>query len=120
MVTVGLSGAGGAAPGHWFTFDAGGMRFMYRRDLIDMLRDHPVSLDELATLLGTPARDLEDDLQHLIKSLRNTSSQVVVTPARCRKCGFVFHKDKLRKPGKCPACRASWISAPRISVEEPR
>ena len=35
----------------------------------------------------------------------------------CRACGFEFDEDKLSKPGKCPACRASRIFEPQISLE---
>ncbi len=85
-----------------------------------MLRNHPASLHQLALSLGMGAKDVEDDLQHLIKSMRNSPYRAVVTPARCRKCGFLFHRDKLRKPGRCPGCRGSWISEPLISIEERR
>lgn len=93
---------------------------MYRKDLIGMLRDRPASLHELALLLGVRQKELEDDLQHLLKSLKNMPFHVIITPAACRKCGFVFHKDKLHKPGKCPRCHGTWISDPLISIQESR
>jgi predicted Zn-ribbon and HTH transcriptional regulator len=91
---------------------------MYRRDYIDLLRNRPVSLHQLASLLGSDAREVEQDLRHLFKSLRNTPCQALIQPARCRKCGFIFQRDKLHKPGKCPACRSTWIREPLISIEE--
>ena len=90
---------------------------MYRKGLIGMLREHPVSLHQLAQALDMGERDVEADLQHLIRSLRNSAWRTVITPARCRKCGFVFHADKLHKPGKCPACKGTWISEPLIGLE---
>lgn len=93
---------------------------MYRKDLIGMLHGQPASLHELALLLGVHPKEVEDDLHHLIKSLKNMPYHAIITPATCRKCGFVFHKDKLHKPGKCPACKGTWISEPLISIEERR
>jgi predicted Zn-ribbon and HTH transcriptional regulator len=93
---------------------------MYRKVLIGMLRDHPVSVHQLALLLDSGERDVEADLQHLLRSLRNSDWRAVVTPARCRKCGFRFHADKLHKPGKCPACKGTWISDPLIGLEARR
>lgn len=93
---------------------------MYRKDLIGMLHDQPASLHELALLLGVHPKEVENDLHHLIKSLKNMPYHAIITPATCRKCGFVFHKDKLHKPGKCPACKGTWISEPLISIEERR
>jgi predicted Zn-ribbon and HTH transcriptional regulator len=93
---------------------------MYRKGLITMLQNCPTSVHELALRLGIGQKEVEDDLHHLIKSLRNMPYQAVIEPATCRKCGFVFQSDKLRKPGKCPQCKGSWISEPLISIEEKR
>jgi len=92
---------------------------MYRKGLIGILKDHPASVRQLALQLGVPQKELEDDLRHLLKSLRNLPGKAEITPAQCRKCGFVFNKDKLHKPGKCPACHGTWISEPLIRVREP-
>ena len=93
---------------------------MFRKDLIEILKARPISLHELALLIDSAPRDLEDDLRHLFRSLRSGPLCPVITPARCRSCGFEFHRDKLHKPGKCPRCRGTWISEPMISLEERR
>ena len=36
---------------------------MFRRDLIDILKERPISLHELALLFDERPRDLEDDLE---------------------------------------------------------
>ena len=93
---------------------------MYRKDLIGILRVQPASLNELALQLDMRPRELEEDLRHLIRSLKHMPFRAIITPAVCRKCGFVFHQDKLHKPGKCPSCHGTWISEPLISIEEAR
>ncbi|MGD8618315.1 MAG: transcriptional regulator [Gammaproteobacteria bacterium] len=93
---------------------------MFRKDLIGILHDRPASLHELALLLGVRPQELEGDLHHLLKSLKNMPYHAIITPASCRKCGFVFHDDKLHKPGKCPRCHGTWISDPVICIEERR
>lgn len=93
---------------------------MFRKDLIGILHNHPTSLHELALQLDEHPRELEDDLRHLIRSLKHMPYHARITPAACRQCGFVFSKDKLHKPGKCPGCHGSWISEPLISIEESR
>lgn len=91
---------------------------MFRRDLIDLLAQ-PRSVHDLARELEARPADVEDDLRHLLKSLRHSGAyRAVVTPARCRHCGFVFHHDKLSRPGKCPQCRNTWIEAPLIRIEK--
>ena len=91
---------------------------MFRRDLIDLLAQGPTSVAELARLLEVHPKDLEQDIEHLLKSLKRSTYRVRVNPAHCRKCGFIFRKRKLRKPAKCPACHGSWIAEPTLHVEE--
>lgn len=90
---------------------------MFRRDYIGLLRE-PRSVHDLARELEEKPADIEDDLRHLLKSLKHSNEyRAVITPARCRHCGFTFHHDKLSKPGKCPQCRHTWIEAPSIHIE---
>ena len=95
-------------------------KLMYRKELLEMLHDRPASVHELALLLDMRAGELEDDLQHLLRSLKNLPYRAIITPACCKKCGFVFHRNKLHKPGKCPRCHGTWISDPLVSIEESR
>lgn len=91
---------------------------MFRRDCIDLLA-RPRSVHDLARVLDARPADVEDDLRHLRKSLRHSGEyRGVITPARCRHCGFVFHRDKLSRPGKCPQCRHTWIEVPLIRIEK--
>ena len=89
---------------------------MFRKGLITLLRDQPMTLTDIAHLMDLPYQDVEDDLRHLAKSLKHSDYQLRITAAQCRKCGFKFNKEKLHKPGKCPRCYGTWISAPVISL----
>jgi len=89
---------------------------VFRKALADYLLDAPMTVAELARAAQVPIKDVVDDLRHLAKSLRHGDRRLVVHPATCRKCGFTFGEDKLTRPGKCPGCRGTWISEPRIEV----
>jgi len=90
---------------------------VFRKGLIPLLLDHPMTVVEIAEQAGVSPWDVADDLEHLLKSLEHSDYVAVVTPAQCRKCQFTFDRRKLKKPGKCPKCRATWIEPPRIAVE---
>ena len=90
---------------------------MYRKDLLNILAAQPRSVSSIARELGLARGDVEDDLRHLIRSARAAGHHVIVEPARCRRCGFTFAEDKLSKPGKCPACRGTWLCEPQISID---
>jgi hypothetical protein len=90
---------------------------MYRKGLIELLQQRPWGLNELAEHLQTRLRELEDDLRHLLCSVKHQGHRVVIEPARCHHCGFTFKRDKLHKPGRCPQCRHTWILTPRIRLQ---
>ena len=88
-----------------------------RKQLMDVLAREPRSVSSLARELGLPRADVEDALQHMIKSARAAGHQLVVVPARCRSCGFTFGEERLTRPSKCPKCRNSRIFEPQIGVD---
>jgi len=88
-----------------------------RKQLMDVLSREPRSVSSLARELGLPRADVEDALRHMIRSARAGGHRIVVVPARCRSCGFMFGDDRLTKPGKCPSCRNSRILEPQIGVD---
>jgi predicted Zn-ribbon and HTH transcriptional regulator len=88
-----------------------------RKQLMEVLSREPRSVSSLAREIGLSRADVEDALRHMIRSARAAGHRIVVVPARCRSCGFVFDEDKLTKPGKCPSCRNSRIFEPQIAVD---
>jgi len=88
----------------------------FRKDLSTLLGSHPRSVSSLARDLGLKRADIEDDLRHVLRSARAAGYRIVVVPARCRACGFMFDEQRLSKPGKCPACRSSRLYEPQISI----
>jgi predicted Zn-ribbon and HTH transcriptional regulator len=87
-----------------------------RRHLRDVLAT-PRTLSSLARELGLTREGLEVDLLHAIRSARSAGERVVIEPARCKQCGFVFDQERLTRPGKCPHCRGSRIFEPLVSIE---
>jgi predicted Zn-ribbon and HTH transcriptional regulator len=89
----------------------------FRKHLLSLLTSEPRSVSSLARELGLKRADIEDDLRHMIRSARAAGHRVVIEPARCRACGFAFGEDKLAKPGKCPACRSTWLYEAQIGID---
>ena len=80
-----------------------------------MLTQGPWSALELAGELLITRRETEDHLVHLERSL---GKNLMVTPAQCRGCGYVFSKRRrLDAPGRCPACRGQRIDGPWFEVK---
>ena len=88
-----------------------------RKHLQDLVSRQPRSVSSLARELGMGRSDLEDQLRHAIRSAQAAGHRIVVEPARCRTCGFVFSEDKLAKPSRCPACKGSRLFEAQVRVE---
>ena len=89
-----------------------------RRRIATLLREGPLSGREISNELRIPERDVYEHLEHIRKTMNKGEYKLVVLPARCNKCGFVFRKrGRLKKPGKCPLCRSESVEEPVFSVE---
>ena len=91
---------------------------MFRKDLITLLLNNPLRLSEIARLYGVRLKDVADDVTHLRKTLKQSAYRLDITPAECRKCSFVFSREKLSKPSKCPQCWSTWLEEPVLQIIE--
>jgi transcriptional regulator len=80
----------------------------------------PQSVSSIARALGLRRRDAEEELRHMIRSARAAGHEIIIEPARCRVCGFVFGEDKLSKPSRCPQCRESRLYEAQVRIAPPR
>src|SRR5262245_56926112 len=91
-----------------------------RQRLADTLDMEPRSVEALAAELRMEPRDVEADLRSLEKSLRRDGKRIVVEPARCRRCKFVFEDRSSRRyttPSKCPECLATQIEPALLRIK---
>ena len=89
---------------------------IFRKDLVELLLNRPMRLYEIAKPLDLKVREIESHLRHLAKTLKHSEYELVVHPAVCHKCSFAFSPEHLRKPGKCPRCKGTWIAEPLVEV----
>jgi predicted Zn-ribbon and HTH transcriptional regulator len=93
-----------------------------RRQQIAVLLEQGVdySLEDLKEALDVPVSVLEDDLRHIEKSLKQAGKTLIVTPASCKKCEFVFagrEQKHLHAPSRCPKCKSERIEEPAFRIE---
>lgn len=79
------------------------------------------SAKELSALLHIGEKEIYGHLLHLEKSAPRSGMVLVVKPAACRDCGFVFKKrERLTKPGSCPLCQGTFMEEPLFALEQRR
>ena len=90
---------------------------MFRKTLIDLLLNNPMSLKQISRAVDESPGQIEDDLNHLVRSLKHTEYKAVIEPASCRACGFEFSEGNVSKPSKCPSCHSTWLREPKIAIQ---
>jgi len=90
-----------------------------RKYIIALLEQETLSPRDISQLIRIPEKDVSDHLNHIRKTLNKNVYHLVVVPAQCEKCGFVFTKrERLSKPGKCPICHDTLIHPPLFHIEK--
>ncbi len=86
-----------------------------RQSIIALLESRKLSAKEISPEVSISEKMAYDHLEHIRKK---KELRLIVEPAVCRKCGFEFKKRaRLKKPGRCPACRGESITEPLFSIE---
>jgi predicted Zn-ribbon and HTH transcriptional regulator len=72
----------------------------------------------LSQQLKISEKEVVGHLPHLIRSTHRQGQHLVIIPSTCCSCGFKF-KDRKRftKPGRCPRCRATYLTPPAYRIE---
>jgi hypothetical protein len=92
-----------------------------RQYITAVLQEHTSSAKDISVYLRISEKDVYDHLEHVRKTMNKGEYHLIITPARCERCGFVFVKrGRLAKPGKCPMCRSSLILPPLFSINRIR
>jgi transcriptional regulator len=90
-----------------------------RHRIVSVLLTHPGTARQMSAELRMPEREIYDHLEHIRKSTHTGPYRLLVQPAACEKCGFIFRKrGRLKRPGKCPICRSESITEPLFTVVE--
>ena len=87
----------------------------YRQRLIERLSQGPATVHGLALELGLPIAEVVRHLEHVRRSLRDR--RLLVEPATCVECGFVFSKrERFTAPSRCPICRSESTTEPELRI----
>jgi predicted Zn-ribbon and HTH transcriptional regulator len=88
-----------------------------RQYIIALLEEYSLSARQISGYLKIPEKDIYDHLEHIRKTLNKDNKHLLMNPASCTMCGFVYRKrDRVSTPGKCPLCHSSLIEPPSFSI----
>lgn len=76
-----------------------------------------LSARDISSAVRISMKEACDHLEHIQKTVAKGDYHLIISPAECKKCGFVFRKrERFKKPGKCPVCRSESIEEPLFSI----
>lgn len=92
------------------------MKRTRRQQIVERLAANEWEFDDLRHEFGLTVKVLEEDLRHIERSVRAAGQRLIVRPARCEVCDFLFKSTALHPPGRCPSCRDRRIIGPWFSI----
>lgn len=88
-----------------------------RRKILFLLSNRPLTARQISARAGIPEKEVYRHLPHVKKTVVRLGKSLKVSPAECRRCGFVFRKrERPNRPSRCPVCRGESILEPIFSV----
>ena len=89
-----------------------------RHQLIEALMEREMTAIGLSQEVGIQEKEVYTHLPHIARSVASHGNKLVVEPARCLKCGFVFEgRKRFTRPGRCPKCRETHIQNPSYTIQ---
>ena len=88
-----------------------------RQKIISLLIDEQMNAREISGEVGVSEKEVYAHLSHIARSVASQDKKIVITPANCLTCGFVFaDRKRFTRPGRCPQCKKSHIQSPRFRI----
>ena len=88
-----------------------------RQQLIEILNEGERAAIDLSQDVGIGEKEVYEHLPHIARSVASKGKELVIAPARCLKCGYVFEgRKRFTRPGRCPKCRETHIQRPTFRV----
>jgi len=88
-----------------------------RQKIISLLSGAELSAWEISGELGISEKEVYEHLSHIARSVASQNKTVLITPAICLRCGYVFEdRTRFTCPGRCPQCKKSHIQSPTFRI----
>ena len=85
--------------------------------MIELLDNKKMSAKELSQTIGIREKEVYTHFSHIARSVNAKKKKLIVIPAECLECGFVFEKRKrFTRPSRCPHCKSEHIHNPMYQI----
>jgi predicted Zn-ribbon and HTH transcriptional regulator len=88
-----------------------------RQKIISLITEEELSAREVSAEVRIAEKEVAEHLAHIARSVSSQGQKVVITPATCLACGYVFaERRRFTRPGRCPQCKKSHLQSPRFRI----
>jgi predicted Zn-ribbon and HTH transcriptional regulator len=89
-----------------------------RKEIILLLVDKEMNAKEISSVVGIGEKEVYTHLSHIVRSVKHQRKKLIIKPAECLGCGYVFEKRKrFTRPSRCPICKSEHIQNPMYRID---
>ena len=89
-----------------------------RQQMIVLLSENDMSARDLSQAMGIREKEVYAHLSHISRSVNAQRKKLIIIPAECLECRFVFEKRKrFTRPSRCPHCKSEHIRNPAYRID---
>jgi hypothetical protein len=88
-----------------------------RQKIAELLEGQSMSAIDLSQNLRIAEKEVYAHLPHVARSVAARGRKLVIRPARCISCGYVFeNRKRFTRPGRCPRCKNTHLERPFYEI----
>ena len=88
-----------------------------RKEMILLLGHKEMDAREISSALGVGEKEVYSHLSHVARSVKHQRKTLIIKPAECLGCRYVFQKRKrFTPPSRCPICKNEHIRNPMYRI----
>jgi len=89
-----------------------------RKQMIELLDNKEMSAGELSQTIGIREKEVYEHLSHIARSVNAQRKKLIIIPAECLGCGYVFeNRKRYTRPSRCPHCKSEHIRNPVYRID---
>jgi predicted Zn-ribbon and HTH transcriptional regulator len=88
-----------------------------RQQIMALLIEREMSARELSQAIGIREKEVYEHLPHIARSVAVQKKRLIIQPAHCLACGYVFRdRKRFTRPSRCPRCKKSHLDEPKYQI----
>jgi len=89
-----------------------------RQQIRELLSQSECTARDISQTLRISEKEVYQHLAHIARSVASRKKRLIVTPARCTDCGYLFaDRRRFTKPSRCPRCKCEHIVEPKYRID---